>query len=423
MNEKEPEAAALQASSNDRRPSYAGLFRCIGSQCEDTCCGGWDIPVDKITYEAYRTFPAEKLGSLVSHFVSVIPGSPYDNLYASIHQQEDGSCPFFSGDRLCGIQKEYGPGLLSATCSIYPRSLSMVHGRLEGSLTLSCPEAARAVLLHAGSTEQAGNLFSGDFRTDNALSVRERAGLNEFFYPVQSLIAAVIRDRSRPLWQRLLIVASLCRRLDDLAAAGTHGLAELLARYARDLGQGASAELEQLQPQIETRLEFAIMLSDARCRARDCGKRFRDTFWDFVEGIGSFGGEGPDEDVHRFAAASRNYLTPLLDRHPFMAENYLLNYTYQHLFPFGQTGSNRSIARPIFDEAVLLLTQFSWLMTLLTGVAGRHGQAFSQAHVVTTVQSFSRAVEHAPQILEDVLALAKRRNLDTMEGLAQLLRT
>jgi hypothetical protein len=128
---------------SESQPTYAGLFRCIGPACEDTCCGDWDIPVDKITYQAYRTFPAEKLGSLVAHFVSECVDSPHDSLYASIRRKQDGSCPFFGADRLCGIQKEYGAKLLTSTCSLYPRSFSSVHGRLEGSLSLSPRSCSR----------------------------------------------------------------------------------------------------------------------------------------------------------------------------------------------------------------------------------------------------------------------------------------
>ena len=410
-------------SSSEPQPSYAGLFRCIGSSCEDTCCGGWDIPVDKITYQEYRTFPAEKLGSLVAHFVSECPDQPKDKLYAYIRRRDDGSCPFFGADRLCAIQKEYGAKSLTSTCSIYPRSLNKVNGNLEGSLSLSCPEAARAVLLHEGATQRPGDLFSGDFRTDNVFSLRHRADLNRFFVPVRTLVTGLIRDRSRPMWQRLLIVASLCSRLDAVAAGDVRNIAPLLVQYESALGQGPSSELERLQPHVATRLEVAIAWSDQRCRDGDCGQRFRHTFWNFVEGIGSAGSDGPEEDVRRFTEASRGYLTPFLERFPFIAENYLLNHVYQHLFPFGRTGSDRFIARSIFDEAVLLLAQFSWLTTLLTGVAGRYGHEFSEAHVIATVQSFTRAVEHVPQVLEDVLASAKLRDLDNLPGLARLLRT
>ena len=212
------ECGAKHGSAGPQHPSYAGVFRCIGPQCEDTCCGDWDIPVDKITYQEYRRFPAEKLSLLVSRYVSENVDKHHDTLYASIHRKEDGQGPFFGSDQLCAIQKEYGAKLLSSTCSLYPRSLTAVNGVLEGALSLSCPEAARTVLLDEKSTERSANFFSGDFRTDNVFGVQQYPGLDGLFLPIRSLMKALIKDRTRPLWQRLLLVASLCSRLDG---AGT----------------------------------------------------------------------------------------------------------------------------------------------------------------------------------------------------------
>ena len=36
-------------------PSYAEDFVCIGGRCEDSCCIGWDIDVDKKTYKKYSS--------------------------------------------------------------------------------------------------------------------------------------------------------------------------------------------------------------------------------------------------------------------------------------------------------------------------------------------------------------------------------
>ena len=379
--------------------------------------------MDKITYQEYRRFPAEKLGLLVSRYVSENVGERHDALHASIHRRQDGQCPFFGPDQLCGIQKEYGAKLLSSTCSIYPRSLMVVDGVLEGALSLSCPEAARAVLLHEGSTGRSADLFSGDFRTDNVFGLQQRPNLGASFLPIRALITGLILDRSRPLWQRLLYIASLCSRLDDASEGELRNTSRLLRRYRNALGQGPSSELEKLQPDIAIRLQLAVTLSNQRCQDPDCGKRFKGVFWDFIEGIGSLGGGLPEQDLHRFSDASQNHLNPFLDHSPHILENYLLNYVYQRAFPFGRTGSDRFIEHSMFDEAVLLLTQFSWWTTLLIGVAGRYGNAFSQAEVITTIQSFTRAVEHAPTILEDALAFVKSRSLDDLPGLAKLLRT
>lgn len=395
----------------------------MGSECEDTCCGDWDIPLDKITYLKYRQFPTEALGSLVSHFVTACEGEPHDNWYGSIRRKPDGSCPFFGEDRLCGIQKQYGPGLLSSTCSLYPRSLAAVHGVLEGSLSLSCPEAARQVLLEEHSTEQMGDLLSGQFRTDNVFGVQDSKGLGAIYLQVRGVIVELIRDRSRPIWQRLLLIVALCGGLDSVGDHDLFAASDLLAKYRKSLGQGSSSELDRITPVVARRLELAIVLSNQRCQDSDCGRRFKDVFWDFIETIGSATSAGAEEDVHRFQNASQNHLEPLLREAPFMLENYLLNHIYQHLFPFGRSGSNRFVAHTMSEEAVLLVVRYSWMTTLLTGVAGRHGSSFEKAHVVSAVQSFTRAVEHTPYILEEALAFVRSRELDTMSGLAKLLRS
>ena len=34
-------------------PSYLDEFKCIGGECEDNCCVGWDVDIDKITFKQY----------------------------------------------------------------------------------------------------------------------------------------------------------------------------------------------------------------------------------------------------------------------------------------------------------------------------------------------------------------------------------
>ena len=417
-----------EASEKLAQPTYAGLFECIGPKCEDTCCGGWDIPLDKITYQRYREFPTEKLGSLVSHFVSHDPEATHTNAFAFIHRTDSGNCPFFGEDRLCSIQKEYGSGLLSATCSLYPRSLSKVDGKLEGTLSLSCPEAARLVLLNPSLSLLESNLHSGEFRTDNVYSL---AGDMEkhrkpaaHFLTIRSLLIELIRDRSRPIWQNLLMVASFCKRLDEaMIGLKQAAVPALLDQYRMALGQGPFDELESLPRDLKRRIELVIALSSEQTSKRGSGQRFRDAFWDFVEGIGSAQSAAPDEDMNRFRIAERDYCRPLLDAHPFLVENYLVNHMLQHLFPYGRAGSPRFIARSASDECLLLAIQFFWVTSLLIGIAGHYGEAFSTEHVVSTIQSFTRAVEHIPQIHEDALAAVRRRGLDDLSGISILLRT
>ena len=35
-------------------PKYMNDFKCIGPNCIDTCCAGWDINIDKNTFKKYE---------------------------------------------------------------------------------------------------------------------------------------------------------------------------------------------------------------------------------------------------------------------------------------------------------------------------------------------------------------------------------
>lgn len=299
---------------------------------------------------------------------------------------------------------------------------------MEGSLSLSCPEAARFVLLQSDLPWLRGDLHSGEFRTDNVfhLARRPKAFSNsaEAFLDIRELLIDIVCDRSRSLWQRLLVMATFCEHLDEVSGADKwHSLHTLMDEYRAAVGQGPSPVLEALSTDAARRVEIALTLSDKRCRDAACGSRFRNAFWDFVEGIGSLDSAAPEDDLDHFRRAETDFLNPFLEKSPFLLENYLLNYMFQHLFPYGRAGSDDFRVRSAFDQCLLLVTQFSWLTSLLVGVAGRYRENFSHEHVIATVQAFTRAVEHVPAVLDDALNAVKRKQLDSLEGMSILLRT
>ena len=36
------------------QPFYYENFKCIGGKCENTCCSGWQIHIDKKSFEKYK---------------------------------------------------------------------------------------------------------------------------------------------------------------------------------------------------------------------------------------------------------------------------------------------------------------------------------------------------------------------------------
>jgi lysine-N-methylase len=410
-------------------PTYAGDFQCIGASCEDDCCHSWNIPLDKKTYQLYQHFPVEKLGLTVTEFVSVKASETNDNLFAQIIPTSSGACPFYTSGRLCGIQEEYGPQLLSSTCSIYPRVLNLVDGRLEGSLSLSCPQAARDVLLVPNSTQAVSDLLSGTFRTDNYFTLasnRDGHGYKPYaaFQDVRRCVIALVTDRSRPLWERLLLIGSLCKQLDEISSdADIPNVFAIVTDYHHVVGtEWGRSEMESMPTNRALKLRVLFKLVSQRAEDKTCGNRFIDTYWNFVEGIGSSEGAKPGEDVERMHDAEELYHRPFFAERPHIFENYLLNYMFRTLFPFGRARSADFLPRSIFDEYILMTTQFAIVNGLLIGIAGHFRNKFSEEHVVKTIQSFTREVDHDPMALNSIVDFMHRTHLGSLVGMSVLLK-
>jgi lysine-N-methylase len=136
------------------RPAYAEKFRCIGPACEDICCQGWSVPIDQAAYEKYQQLPASPLRTLIDANILRMPESGATSaedvkpgIFAKIRMDSSNQCPMLTEERLCRIQVELGEALLSYSCATYPRVVHSVGGMEEKPLTLSCPEAARLVLM------------------------------------------------------------------------------------------------------------------------------------------------------------------------------------------------------------------------------------------------------------------------------------
>ncbi len=123
-------------------PQYMRKFRCIGPQCEETCCKDWSVVIDKPTYEKYHNFRDPELKSIVTTNIAKQANSTGDIDYSVIKLNLDGKCPFMSSDGHCRIQQKYGSLYLSSTCNLYPRVLCQVNKVMEISGVVSCPEMA-----------------------------------------------------------------------------------------------------------------------------------------------------------------------------------------------------------------------------------------------------------------------------------------
>ena len=121
---------------------YYDRFRCLASDCPDSCCKEWDVQVDTQSAKAYRALH----GPLGDRLRQVLKDDPE---YGTVMTIENGRCPMWRSDGLCQIQAELGHDALCKTCRDFPRLTHDYGDFMELGLELSCPEAARLILTAA----------------------------------------------------------------------------------------------------------------------------------------------------------------------------------------------------------------------------------------------------------------------------------
>ena len=120
-------------------PDYFNRFKCIADKCRDSCCIGWDMPVDQESIKRYGHIRTDFKSRLMS-------GITFTDDGACFKRTDDGRCVFLECDGLCEICKALGEGSLCRVCKDHPRYFNLIGDECEGGLGLACEEAARMIL-------------------------------------------------------------------------------------------------------------------------------------------------------------------------------------------------------------------------------------------------------------------------------------
>lgn len=120
------------------KPYYYDQFHCIGSQCIQTCCHGWDIPIDPSTYNKYQNVENE-FGKRLRQNIT----TPTTKKFVL---DDHGKCGLLNKNGLCDIYLNIGEDMMCDTCKTYPRVTKIRADIYEQTLSLSCPEVSRILI-------------------------------------------------------------------------------------------------------------------------------------------------------------------------------------------------------------------------------------------------------------------------------------
>jgi len=413
-------------------PRHFAGFRCLGAECEDTCCDGWAVSVDRPTYEKYRQHPDPQWRASFEKLITInAETARTDHDYARI-QLATSTCPFLS-ENLCSIHKNLGEEYLSVTCASFPRVWNVVDDVLERSLDLGCPEAARRALLDPEPMPFQQETLDGLSYSSARISVIDTAGAHRpdkpyrHFHIVRGFVFWILQHRAFPLWKRLSLLGLFCDKLQQLATAGGEAhIPELVQQYREAISAGLFEDLlSQLHARPPIRVETVLELIVARITSDFTNRRFLASYKEFMDGVRWDSNSTMEQICARYQEAYSSYCAPFLSRHGYILEHYLVNSVGRSLFPFGPQEStyklrDQNIERSIHEAFLLLAVHFSIIETLLGGIAGFHREAFGVAQVIQVIYTFSRTFEHSLTFPRRVFHLLHEKGLNNPEGVAAL---
>lgn len=405
-----------------RVPTYLKEFSCIGSPCEDNCCIGWDVDFDKKSFQKYRKVKDGELGQLFKSCVMENPDSFSDEVdYATVKLRKNKVCPFLNEQHLCKIQARFGEAHLSNVCATYPRYTNTIDGVFEHSATVSCPEAARLILMNP----QGIRFVEGEENASNRYILTYGVNTQERGNPlrVSNLLALrqfsidLLQQREIPLWQRLLLLggffeklgkAEKSRKKTDVSAMISEFKAELQSGGSRgvqwDKAPNPAGQLALLKEITKSLKVFTEIDS----------QRYIEFTQEFIQGLRPNGaGKSKDEGL-RLAQAYGEIYHPFMETHEYLLENYLVNFVFKDLFPAAEGADT-------FDAFMMLVIRYALIKLHLTGI-GAHRGALTEETVVGFIQAFSKTVEHHKTYLESIAEHMSAMQYNTMEYMEMLIR-
>lgn len=202
-------------------PDYYPSFECIADKCEDTCCAGWQIVIDKKTLKKYTKIKGDFRKRM---FRSV------DWFQGTFKQDKDKRCAFLNERNLCDLYLSQGEGGFCKTCREYPRHTEEFEGIREITLSISCPEVARILM---------NRMEPVTFLNYEREGEEEFEDFDPFFFSIledaRKEMIAILQNRSLPITDRILLILGMAHDMQGrMNRQEMFGCSDVITKYTTE---------------------------------------------------------------------------------------------------------------------------------------------------------------------------------------------
>lgn len=397
-------------------PSHFKKFSCIGSECENHCCQGWEVYIDKKTYKKYQNSNDPTLAKGLKRY----KGNDKDISYATIKMKECGTCPFLTDNGLCYIHTNYGEEMLSSVCSVFPRVKNIFNDVLEQSLYLSCPEAARIALLNPNPMEfdiETSERVTLNLITKQTDDISQKSNLSPHFFQLRSFAIDLIQDRTWDLKTRLLLLGFWIQRLEKLEDVSLSDSdlkvewANFITTYSDHIKSGSIDTLLDGTNGSESRfVGFIQAYFSTRNKINNINTEYKILVSNLLNNFEWLNGQISDwtSSYTIIKKKSEN----LISTKEYILEHFLVNEMFKDWFPFGKN--------TMWDHYLSLIFHYTIIKIHFMSIISETN-SLEDKDIINAIYLYVRASLHKKFYVNSVLEYAKDNQMNDLASVVILL--
>lgn len=389
-------------------------FQCIGAACEDHCCKSWNVVIDRVGFMRVTTSSNSIIKPLAKIAYQKNPNAKNDRNFGRMKMNENNECHFLDENKWCLIHKELGENALCNTCAIYPREYRDIGEYMEKSLTLSCPEAVRTLLL------QIEGLSFEEVSAQLNERIQSKAFLDghhaNMMWKVRIFAITLLQERSFSLDTRLLLLGVFSDLLSKQPLTEQHVENTIDLMHQRLANLQYLQAIEDVKGNELVQLQLHKELLRTTVEELSFNSRYIEVVNQFIRALKT----GPlekkeitEETLINYIEAQKKYVQ-FNQMHAYILENYIVHYVFTNVFPY-----NSQTPLQAYED---IIVNYQLIKGLLIGIAA-HNAKLSVEDAVLVIQSYTKAVAHNNKSYSVLRQKIKESNMESLAFLFAYIKT
>lgn len=386
-------------------PKGTEQFQCIGAACGDSCCRIWNVDIDRVGFMKVTTSSNTVIKPLAKKAYQKNSKATGATNYGRMKMNEQKECHFLDENKWCLIHKELGESALCNTCAIYPREHREIGQYIEKSLTLSCPEAVRSLLLQKEGIEFEEVLAKPSERIQSkAILTGEHV---DILWVIRTFVITLLQERGISLDVRMMLLGLLAEKLNEQPKTLEHTEKIIQMMQQRFLTPQYIEAVMQIKGNELVQLQMHKELLRTTVEELSFNVRYVGVVNQFIRGLKT----GPlenkeiaEETLQKYIAAQAVYMQ-FIQEHHYILENYVVHYIFTNVFPY-----NGKTILEAYEDVVI---NYQLIKALLMGIASYNGKLTTD-DAVLAIQSYTKAVAHNNKSYGILRQKIKESNMETI---------